>query len=163
MIVDVGCGPGHVTRYVAGRGADAMGIDLSVEMAATARRRTGMAFAVADMCDLPVVAAALDGVVARYSIIHLERDDVPVTLRELRRVVRYGGHVLVVVHEGEGTVHVDDFRGRGVPMDATLFRRDELVAMLAASGFEAVLVRERAPLPHEYAATKLSVLARAVG
>lgn len=151
-----------MTRYVAGRGAEAVGIDLSAEMAATARRRTGMAVAVADMCDLPVATAALDGAVARYSIIHLERADVPVALRELRRVVRDGAHVLVVVHQGEGTVHVDDFRGRGVPMDATLFGRDELVAMLATSGFDAVLVRERPPLAHEYAATKLSVLARAV-
>jgi SAM-dependent methyltransferase len=31
-VVDAGCGPGHVTAYLAGAGADAVGIDLTPEM-----------------------------------------------------------------------------------------------------------------------------------
>jgi uncharacterized protein YceH (UPF0502 family) len=38
-VVEVGCGPGHATAYLAERGADAMGIDLSPGMVAEARRR----------------------------------------------------------------------------------------------------------------------------
>ena len=38
-VVEVGSGPGHVTAYLADRGADATGIDFSPEMVAEARRR----------------------------------------------------------------------------------------------------------------------------
>ena len=38
-VVEVGCGPGHVTAYLADAGADATGIDLSPAMVAEARRR----------------------------------------------------------------------------------------------------------------------------
>ena len=36
-VVEVGCGPGHVTAYLADAGADATGIDLSPAMVAEAR------------------------------------------------------------------------------------------------------------------------------
>ena len=36
---DVGCGPGHVTAFLAGLGLDAAGIDLSDRMVAQARAR----------------------------------------------------------------------------------------------------------------------------
>ena len=38
-VVEVGCGPGHTTAYLAEAGADATGIDLSPGMIAEARRR----------------------------------------------------------------------------------------------------------------------------
>ena len=49
-VVEVGCGPGHVTAYLADGGADATGIDLSPAMVAEARRRfPGPAFEVGDL------------------------------------------------------------------------------------------------------------------
>ncbi len=38
-MVEVGCGPGHVTAYLAAAGADATGIDLTPEMVEQARLR----------------------------------------------------------------------------------------------------------------------------
>jgi trans-aconitate methyltransferase len=38
-IADVGCGPGHVTRYLSERHQDVRGVDLSPEMLAVARER----------------------------------------------------------------------------------------------------------------------------
>ena len=38
-VIEVGCGPGHVTAYLAEAGADAIGLDLSSGMVAEARRR----------------------------------------------------------------------------------------------------------------------------
>src|SRR5207253_2176096 len=39
LVCDVGCGPGHVGRYLTERGVDVFGLDLSSEMVALARRR----------------------------------------------------------------------------------------------------------------------------
>src|SRR5262245_81656 len=36
-VADIGCGPGHVARYLHERGVPALGIDLSPEMVARAR------------------------------------------------------------------------------------------------------------------------------
>lgn len=53
MVADVGCGPGHVTRYLVDLGVDAFGIDLSPEMVALARRdHPGLRFEVGTMTDL---------------------------------------------------------------------------------------------------------------
>ena len=38
-VVEVGCGPGHLTAHLAALGADATGLDLSPAMVAEARRR----------------------------------------------------------------------------------------------------------------------------
>jgi DNA-binding PadR family transcriptional regulator len=41
-VMDAGCGPGHVTAYLAAAGADAQGIDLSPEMIVEAHRLAGV-------------------------------------------------------------------------------------------------------------------------
>lgn len=53
-VADAGCGPGHVAFHLAAAGGDVVGFDLSPAMVAEARRRFGeLAFAVADLTDLP--------------------------------------------------------------------------------------------------------------
>jgi trans-aconitate methyltransferase len=49
MVLDLGCGTGHLTNEIARRGATVVGIDRSEDMIATAKRNYGhLAFAVAD-------------------------------------------------------------------------------------------------------------------
>lgn len=53
VVCDLGCGPGHVTRFLAEHGASVCGIDLSPRMVDVARRlNPGLRFEVADMRDL---------------------------------------------------------------------------------------------------------------
>ncbi|MGH3453060.1 MAG: class I SAM-dependent DNA methyltransferase [Nocardioidaceae bacterium] len=61
-LADVGCGPGHVTRYLAARHADVVGIDLSPVMIEVARERTpDVPFAVGSMLRLPAIDDAWGG------------------------------------------------------------------------------------------------------
>jgi SAM-dependent methyltransferase len=86
---DVGCGPGHVTRYLHERGVDVAGIDLSPGMVDRARRlNPGIAFNQGDMAALALPDGALAAIVLFYSIIHIPRPDVVSVLRELRRALR---------------------------------------------------------------------------
>ena len=86
---DVGCGAaGHLTRYLADRGAEVSGADVSPGSVAVARRcQPGLRFRVADMCGLPAGDGSLAGIVAFYSLIHLPRPRIPVALAEFRRVL----------------------------------------------------------------------------
>jgi len=53
--VELGCGPGHVTRYLAERGLDISGIDSSKKMVKKARKlNPGIKFSTGDMRQLDV-------------------------------------------------------------------------------------------------------------
>jgi len=78
VILDVGCGPGHVGAYLRSRRRSIIGVDGSRAMARLASR-TLTGAVVADMRSLPVAADAVNGVVAFYSVIHVQRADRPRT------------------------------------------------------------------------------------
>src|SRR5512143_1269771 len=61
-VLDLGCGPGHVTRYLADQGVSAFGIDLSHEMVRSAARlNPGLDFRVGDLRALDLPDAQLAG------------------------------------------------------------------------------------------------------
>jgi trans-aconitate methyltransferase len=63
--LDVGCGPGHVGRYLSEHGLDVVGVDLSPAMIEIARRlNPAMRFEVGDMRSLPTGDGTMDAVVA---------------------------------------------------------------------------------------------------
>jgi SAM-dependent methyltransferase len=155
-VCDVGCGPGHVGRYLAERGVDVYGLDLSASMVLLARRlNPTMRFEQGDLRALSLPDAALDGIVAFYSLIHLRRADVAGALTELARVLRRGGLILLAFHGGEGEVHADDWFGRGVSIDATLHQPADMAAALERAGFGVEAVETRAPYEFEYPTTRV--------
>jgi SAM-dependent methyltransferase len=116
-------------------------VDISAAMAARARARLDGAV-VADLRALPIASGAAAGLVAFYSVIHVPRADLAGALAEFRRVLRADGRVMFSAHEGEGEVVLDEFIGLPVPMIATLFALDELVAACDTVGLR-VLHAER--------------------
>ncbi len=139
-VLDVGCGPGHVTAYLAGLGVDVSGVDLSPRMVAHARRlHPGLRFEVASATDLPVDGARLGGVLGWWSLFNLPRDVLPGVLASFAAVLVPGGRVLVGTHVGDGDVVRTEAYG-GVPVSWTthLWRPDRLAALLADAGLEPV-------------------------
>lgn len=161
VIADVGCGPGHVARYLRARGWDVVGVDLSPVMLAVGRSTDlGPRFVVGSFYDLPLASGALAGAIAFYSLIHATRSDVTDALRELKRVIRAAGTLLIAVHEGAGETHADEFLGAQVDIDATFYGRDELAGYVADAGFEIVAAHVREPYDGEVT-RRLYVTARA--
>jgi len=92
--LDVGCGPGHVTRALVRGGHDATGVDRSMRLLRIARRiarRQGldMRFERSTSDKLPFSDAAFDCALATGVIYWVEYP--LATLREMVRVVRPGG------------------------------------------------------------------------
>lgn len=124
-IADVGCGPGHVTRHLRELGRDVLGIDLSPRMILVAREWTPEAsFQVGSMLALDAPDGGWGGLVALYSIIHLDPRELSRACAEFHRVLAPGGLLLVSFHstppaevEVRGdAVHVDEYLGRpGLP------------------------------------------------
>lgn len=160
-VLDVGCGPGHIGRYLAERGLSAHGLDLSPAMVACAQRlNPTMTFTQGSMLALPFPNGAFAAVVAFYSIIHLARGDAPLALAEFHRALQPDGWLLLAFHGGQGETHRDEWFGERVNVHATFFELDEMADWLSGSGFTVVERIERAPYDFEYQSQREYALAR---
>jgi ubiquinone/menaquinone biosynthesis C-methylase UbiE len=135
-IADLGCGPGHIAAYLDSRGALAMGIDLSPAMIAQAQKLyPGITFRQGDMLALPLEDASLGGIAAFYSIIHIDPDTIPRALREMRRVLKPGGTVLMAFHVGHEVRHVDNMWDIPVDVDFIFYQSSFMAQRLQEAGF----------------------------
>jgi SAM-dependent methyltransferase len=93
-ILDAGCGTGINLEYLAEFG-NVVGADSSEEAIEFCRRRGNQSVQLANLCNLDWPDASFDLVTALDVIEHIDRDDDAV--RELVRVAKPGGHLLVTV------------------------------------------------------------------
>lgn len=150
FVCDLGCGPGQVARHLQGQGVPVAGVDLSPAMVTLAGQHTPtLPLLAGDMRVLPLATDSLAGIVAFYSLIHIHPEAMPATLRELRRVLRPGGFLLVAFHRGDETIHLDTWWDQSVSVDFHFFRRETMEAWLTDAGFAIVESLERPPYSPE--------------
>lgn len=91
-ICDIGCGPGHITQFLAHRHADVVGLDISPMMVEIARRRAPrIHFMVGSILNLPLADNAWAGAVSLYSTIHLMPSERSTACHEFARVISARG------------------------------------------------------------------------
>ena len=161
-VCDLGCGPGHVARFLKERGVEVVGYDLAPKMVEAARLlNPGITFHQADMTALDHADESWAGLVAFYSIIHLPRTEITETLRGFRRILRPGGLLFLAFHIGDETVHLDDWWEQKVNVDFFFFQPEEIVSKLQAAGFEIEETIEREPYPEvEHQSRRAYIFAR---
>jgi len=164
LVADLGCGPGHVAKYLHDQGVTVVGIDISVEMIrCAARLNPGLEFRVGDMRELGLPAGSLVGLVAFYSIVHFESAELEGVMRQLRRVLALGGFALISFHVGSQVVHVDDLFGAPVNLDFRFHAPSTIIEGLRAARFVVVEHIEREPYEGaEYQTRSCYLIARAV-
>jgi SAM-dependent methyltransferase len=148
-ICDLGCGGGQVAGYLQSRGASVCGIDLSPEMIKQARRlNPEIAFHQGNMLALTEVADdSFGGIAAFYSIIHIQRKSLVDALREMKRVLRPRGRLLLTFHIGQKDVHIAEWWNKPVTLDFYFFETEEMKGCMTQAGFELEEVIERDPYP----------------
>lgn len=136
-VVEVGSGPGHVTAYLAERGADATGIDLSPAMVTEARRRfPGRSFAVGDLRRLsrPAASSGWAAVLGWYSLIHLAASELPEAVALLARPLAPDAWLVLAMHAGAEVRHIDEWFGHEVDLDFVLHEPAFVVGIVEAAG-----------------------------
>ncbi|ADB35453.1 Methyltransferase type 11 [Kribbella flavida DSM 17836] len=139
-VLDVGCGPGDVTAYLAEHGLDVSGVDLSPRMIEHARRLyPGQRFAVASATELELAESSLGGILGWWSLFNLPRHVLPSVIQSFARALVPGGQVIIATHKGDGEIVRTEAYG-AVPVSWTtyLWQPDDLWAILAAAGLEPV-------------------------
>ena len=162
-ICDLGCGPGQVARYLQSRGAKTCGIDLSAEMVKRAQAlNPEIRFQQGNMLELSNIASGIfGGIAAFYSIIHIPREQVMGALREMKRVMRPGGVLLLAFHVGKETLHKDEWWDKPGSIDFHFYESGEMKENLRAAAFDVVEAIERDPYPEiEYQSRRAYIFAR---
>jgi ubiquinone/menaquinone biosynthesis C-methylase UbiE len=151
-VADVGCGPGRVAAFLAQRGLDVIGIDISPAMLSIARNaHPGIRFEEGRLTCLPCSDSSLAGIVCWYSIIHTRADDLDAVFTELARVLIPNGCLLLAFQSGLGE-QIDRNSIYRRPVSLTSYRHsaEVVVSHLSTAGFHIHLRAERQPeLSHE--------------
>lgn len=97
LVADVGCGTGRQTFKLAARGAKVIALDFSPAMLKRAKEKVNLpraSFVLANVvASIPMKSGVLDGAVCSLVLEHVE--DIASMLRELRRVCKVNGFVLI--------------------------------------------------------------------
>jgi SAM-dependent methyltransferase len=150
VIGDLGCGPGHVTAWLAARGASTVGIDLSSEMLDVGRGTyPAVEFRHGDLRCLPAGDGEFASVVCLYCIIHLAPPDLPRAFAEIRRTLRPSGLFLVSFHVGDEVRHLSEWFGQAVDIDFRFFETERVVELLHEQGLVVEAQLERSNYPDE--------------
>ncbi|NDU75588.1 methyltransferase domain-containing protein [Actinomadura sp. DSM 109109] len=152
-LLDVGAGPGFVSREAVRRGARVSALDAEPGMAEAARRNVpGLDVRLAVLPEVPFEDGTFDAVAGNFVINHVGAPDV--TLARLRRVLRRGGRLALTcwVMPGSGALAIvrEAIEAAGVPWpddippspfleygEPAAFRR-----LVTAAGFGEVAVEE---------------------
>jgi ubiquinone/menaquinone biosynthesis C-methylase UbiE len=100
-VLDVGCGPGHWTGFLADHGVNIEGIDpVPVFVDEAQRRHPDCSFRLGRAEALDVGDASLGGVLAWHSLTHTDPNSIDHALTEFARCIAPGGGVVVGFFEG---------------------------------------------------------------
>lgn len=109
-VIDVGCGPGLWHEFLAGMRPNCrwVGLDLSIGMASAATGFNRTPVSVADAVALPIADDAVDAALSVHMLYHVPPDEQRGALRELARVVRPGGPLIVTTNAPDHLVDLDE-------------------------------------------------------
>jgi SAM-dependent methyltransferase len=162
-VLDVGCGPGTVTGYLAERGLDVSGVDLSPGMIENARRLyPECRFSVASATELDLEAGSLGGVLGWWSLFNLPREVLPQVLAMFARALKPGGYFITATHVGdEDALRTEAYGGVPVRWTTHKWRPEQLVELIEQAGLR--LVAELRLPADENAGPGVVVMAKRVG
>jgi ubiquinone/menaquinone biosynthesis C-methylase UbiE len=149
-VLDLGCGIGRVTRYVAPLCREVWAVDISPQMLDLARSRlaqsSNVRFALSKEASLPEPpTGSVDVAYSLLTLQHVEREHAFALMREVRRVLRPGGtahftfpNLLSDEYLQAFLSYVDSGEANRNPARARFYTPEEVQRLLPAAGFSIV-------------------------
>lgn len=133
MVLDAGCGPGSMLHYFS-RYGEVVGIDRYLPALTMCRSHFTGTLIQGECRTLPFADGSFTLVAACEVLYHRNVTDVPETVRELTRVLKPGGVLLVIDSAFAGCQADHDLAAHGIRR----FTRKELVVMMHSAGLEII-------------------------
>ncbi len=138
-LLEIGSGPGRDARVFADKGLHVTGMDLSSSLVEIARKDVPEAsFLVGDVLDMPFSDATYHGIWTCATLHHLKKEDLPLALNEMFRVLKPGAPAFISVKGGEGEYFKLDLEFEGNERFFAYYKQDEFEKFLKDAGFELV-------------------------
>ncbi|HEX4877648.1 MAG TPA: class I SAM-dependent methyltransferase [Chitinophagaceae bacterium] len=138
-ILDVGCGPGNITRYLlsARPDFDIAGIDIAPTMIALAKKNNPTAgFTIMDIRQIDKIKTTYDGIICGFCLPYLSHTDCPKLITDCYSLLNEEG--LIYISFVEGNPDKSDFKTTGSG-DRTFFyyySLDDLTGLLSKNNFD---------------------------
>jgi ubiquinone/menaquinone biosynthesis C-methylase UbiE len=133
-IIDVGCGPGRDVAWFETQNIRVTAIDLSRGMVEHATSVAEGPVLRMDMRQLAFCDGCFDGAWCAASLLHLPKRTAPAALREISRVIRPGGSLMLTVKGGDGEGWAGGYVA-GATRFFSYYRPAEMAGMLVRAGF----------------------------
>jgi len=149
-VCDMGCGPGHVARCLRDAGAEVFGIDLSPQMVEQARKLSpDISFREGNMLALELRDGELAGIAAFYAIVNIPVNSLLAVFREMCRVLKPGGLLLLAFHIGDEILRPRELWGKPISMEFFHLQPAVIQRLFSEAGFEIEEMIEREPYAPE--------------
>ena len=164
-ILDIGCGTGTDAGYMASKGFEIIGIDLSEEMLKAAKKKfPHIDFRIADMRKLTFDKEQFDGIFTAFSLFHLPKKDVPNVLKNLYDFLKPNGPIYITIQEGKSE---EIFINEPLKLDEKIFLNimssKEIKELIENAGFVIIKQHRIEPIQEgEFQFAKLFTIARKV-
>lgn len=138
-ILDAGCGAGRDMRYLSSRGLEVEGLDASSGLVEIAARSGAGPVRQGDLLLFSPSRESFDGILANRSLVHFTAEECRRALATFFLALKPGGHLLVMIDEGQGTVEdrLDD--PEGPARFFHLHRADDFASLIRQHGFRLLL------------------------
>ncbi len=164
LICDAGCGPSaHIGQYLLSKGFSVVGVDISdrcIELAS--KYNPDMIFKRNDIARMEFESNYFDGIIAYYSIIHTPKSMVIFLFKELYRVLKPKGYLLVAVKAGTGEVLMNQLIGLEAEIYFSLFTQEEIEEYFGNTGFKLDFIEKRDPYDFEIKSERIFAIGQKV-
>lgn len=135
-ILDLGCGPGHHSKYFTDLGFKVVGVDLSENMISLAKKSfKNIDFRVMDIYNLKFDSSTFDGIWASASLLHIEKSSIREVLIKLKDILNYNGIIYISLKIGDAEGMIIDDRYDNAPKFYSFFQVNEIKEILKELGF----------------------------
>ncbi len=138
LVYDFGCGSGQTTKYLYDKKKfNIIGLDFAEKSIKLAKKNfPQIEFKVDDMLNSKMSASSANGIVAFYSIVHFEYNDIKRVFKEWHRILKYGGFCLFSFHVGREVVNIKNFlEVEGANASWRFLDTDKIISLTERAGF----------------------------
>ncbi|MEN8907283.1 MAG: methyltransferase domain-containing protein [Clostridiales bacterium] len=160
-VLDIGCGPGHISNYLFKIGCNVQGVDISKGMINVANKLfKGIKFNIGDMFAIDERDNYFDGVCSFYSIVNFSYENLDKVIKEYKRILKNNGLLFIAFHVGNEKLTADNFLDSNISLDFYMHDLDKIVDLLKNNNFEISEAIIRYPYKSEHGTRRAYIIAK---